>query len=421
MRSHLNNHDFAFDACVSGLCLAVLGAAFVAGCRSSPDARQERFMDNKSKVLETPEDDGVGVVKAAAPAAPRADSEMQLVLDELAKLGGKRIETLDAESAREQPTPADAVAKLVASGRVAKPAQSDVRVTDESIAGPAGPIEARVYAPQGNGPFPVIVYYHGGGWVIADLDTYDASARALCSGANAIVVASHYRQAPEHRFPAAHDDAFAAYKWTLENASAFRGDPSRVAVAGESAGGNLAAAVCLMARDAKIAQPKHQLLVYPVTSTSLDWPSVEENARAKPLNKAMLPWFIEQYAPSASSKEDPRLDLLSADLKGLPPATLITARIDPLHSQAVAFAEKLGTAGVSVDHRDYAGVTHEFFGMDAALSQAREAQAYACERLKRALGVGANVEDSVDARRGEALDAANERADAETRAADEPR
>ena len=150
---------------------------------------------------------------------------------------------------------------------------------------------------------------------------YDASARALCAGTNAIVVSSHYRQAPEHRFPAAHDDAFAAYRWVLSNAATIGGDPERVAVAGESAGGNLAAAVSLMARDGGIALPKHQLLVYPVTSTSLDWVSVEKHARAKPLNKAMLPWFLEQYAPSATRKEDPRLDLVNANLKGLPPTT----------------------------------------------------------------------------------------------------
>ena len=162
----------------------------------------------------------------------------------------------------------------------------------------ADPIAVRIYTPKGAGPFPVVVYYHGGGWVIADLDTYDASPRALANLANAVVVSSHYRQGPEHKFPAAHQDAFAAYRWVLANARSLKGDPSKVAVAGESAGGGLAAAVSMMARDSGAQMPVHQLLVYPIAGYDLNTPSYQENADAKPLNKAMMAWFFEKYLRS---------------------------------------------------------------------------------------------------------------------------
>ncbi|MBC7943818.1 MAG: alpha/beta hydrolase fold domain-containing protein, partial [Burkholderiales bacterium] len=180
----------------------------------------------------------------------KPDPQMQAVLDQLAALGGKPIETLSAEEARKQPTPADAVKALLQKQGKSTAPMPVAKVQDGEIPGPAGPIRARIYTPEGGGPLPVIVYYHGGGWVIANLDTYDASARALANAAKAIVVSSHYRQAPEHKFPAAHEDAFAAYQWVLNNAVAFNGNPNRVSVVGESAGGNLAAAVALMAREA---------------------------------------------------------------------------------------------------------------------------------------------------------------------------
>ena len=318
----------------------------------------------------------------------RANPEMQRVLDALDRLGGKPIETLEPEIARLQPTPADAVHALVAEGELQRPPTDGVSTEDSTIPGPAGPIPIRIYTPSGDGPFPVVVYYHGGGWVIADLDTYDGSARALASGARAIVVSSHYRQAPEHPFPAAHEDAFTAYRWVLANAPTFDGDADEVAVAGESAGGNMAASVCLMAREANVELPKHQLLIYPVTSTSLDWPSVEEFARAKPLSKAMLPWFLERYAPAGWAKSDPRLDLMGADVRSLPPATVIVAEIDPLRDEGLAFAQRLERAGVPVEVKQFSGVTHEFFGMTAALDAARQAQAFACTRLVRDLGAG---------------------------------
>ncbi|MES2461209.1 MAG: alpha/beta hydrolase [Armatimonadota bacterium] len=296
----------------------------------------------------------------------------------------KPIETLTPQEARKQPSPADGVKALLKKQNKSTAPEKVADVDNRSIDGPAGKIKVRIYRPEGAGPFPVIVYYHGGGWVIADLDTYDATPRALANAAQAVVISSHYRQAPEHKFPAAHEDAFAAYQWALNHASDLKGDPSRVAVAGESAGGNMAAAVCMMARDKNVKLPIHQLLVYPVADTAMDTESYRENADAKPLGKAGMEWFAKHAIP-ASAKSNPYLALVRApDLGGLPPATIITAQIDPLRSEGQAYADKLKAAGVAVAYRNYEGVAHEFFGMSVVVDKAKEAMSFATENLKAA-------------------------------------
>lgn len=316
---------------------------------------------------------------------PRPSTEMRAVLDQLAALGGKPIDTLSPKEARKQPTPADAVKALVKKQGKSTDPRAVGDVDDRGIQGPAGKIKIRVYRPKGDGPFPVVVYYHGGGWVIADLDSYDATARALSSGASCIVVSCHYRQAPEHKFPAAHEDAASAYDWVVKNCGSFKGDPSRVAVAGESAGGNLAAAVAIMARDGGAPRPVHQLLIYPVIGADMDTPSYRENADAKPLNKAMMEWFMSQVLRSPDDANDWKLSLLRApNLEGLPPATVITAQIDPLRSEGKAYAERLKESGVAVTYKNYEGVTHEFFGMAPVLAEARDAQSLAAEELRKA-------------------------------------
>lgn len=326
---------------------------------------------------------GLSVHVSHAQIPAKADPETQAVLDSLAELGPKPIETLDAKEARKQPSPADAVKALLKKEHKSDAVEKVADVDNKLIDGPAGKIRIRIYTPAGPGPFPVIVYYHGGGFVIANLDTYDSSPRALANATGAIVVSSHYRQGPEHKFPAAHEDALAAYRWTLTHAADFKGDPTRVAVAGESAGGNLAAAVAMMARDQNLQKPVHQLLVYPVVSNDLTTPSYQENAHAKPLNKAMMAWFFEKAATPADAK-DPRLNLLNIpNLTGLPAATIITAQIDPLRSEGETFAMKLKAAGVPVAYRNFDGVTHEFFGMGAVVHQSKEAVAFAAEELKK--------------------------------------
>jgi acetyl esterase len=320
------------------------------------------------------------------------DKDMAEVLVELQMLGVKPIETLSATEARQQPTPADAVkAVLKKHGRPTEP-EAVAKVQDRTVPGPGGEIPVRVYTPAGTGPMPIIVYFHGGGFVIATNDVYDATPRALTNGAKAIVVSVEYRKAPEHKFPAAHDDAFAAYRWILKNGASLGGDPKRVAVAGESAGGNLAANVAILARDQRERYPTHLLLVYPVASSSTSSESYVKYADARPLNKAMMSWFTGQYFRSPADAQDPRINLLAAKLIGLPETTIINAEIDPLLSDGEALAKKLKEAEVSVKQKTYGGVTHEFFGMGAVVGDAKDAMELACERLRASLEGARRVE-----------------------------
>ncbi len=322
----------------------------------------------------------------------RADRDMRHVLRQLEALGPRPLETLTPEEARMQPTPADAVKALLRKHGRTPVALPVARVVDRTIPGPAGEIPVRVYVPHGTGPFPVIVYTHGGGWVIATNDTYDASARGLCDAVNAVVVSVEYRKAPEHRFPAAHQDAFAADHWVLQNAAELGGDPERVAVAGESAGGNLAVSIALLARDNGLPLPAHVLAVYPIADGHTDSPSYLENADAKPLNRPMMQWFFSHYLRSPADADHPLISLVRADLHGLPPTTIITAEIDPLRSDGERLAEELRAAGVQVDYHTHAGVTHEFFGMSMVVKDAAKALAQAAAGLERSLAAPAMAE-----------------------------
>lgn len=318
--------------------------------------------------------------------AGEPDPQMKAVLDELQSLGGKPIETLTAEEARKQPSPTDAVMALMKKQdkkgpeKVADVDNISIKLSDHDLKG-------RVYKPAGDGPFPVILYIHGGGWVIADLDTYDATPRALANAVGAIVISTHYRQAPEFKFPAAHEDAFGAYQWVLENGHRWNGNTKQVAVVGESAGGNMAASVCIMAQAKGMQMPVHQVLIYPVADTGMDTPSYKENADAKPLNAPMMKWFADQTFAKPEDAMDPKVALLKAKtLAGLPPATIVTAGIDPLRSEGEMLAKKLEGDGVAVSYKNYGGVTHEFFGMAAVVDKAKEAQEFVAGELKKAFG-----------------------------------
>jgi acetyl esterase len=313
------------------------------------------------------------------------DPAMQKVLDALKQLGPKPIETLSAEDARKQPLPADAVKALMKKENIAAPSsQTSVSVQHLEMNGPQGPVPLHVYTPAGTGPFPVLLYFHGGGFVIAQTADYDASPRALAEGAGAVVVAVDYHRAPEHKFPAAPNDAYAAYQWVREHAAEIGGDPQQIAIAGESAGGNLATVVCMMARNRNEEMPLHQLLIYPVVDNDMNRESYRINAKAKPLNKAMMKWFFGHYASPRDALNPYALPMKAGTLADLPDATIITAEIDPLRSEGQAYAERLLSSGVAVVHRDYPGVTHEFFGMGAVVPAAREAERFASDRLKQA-------------------------------------
>lgn len=352
--------------------LAVAAAALPLQATAADDQRHSKVTKGAQKAL----------------AEVRADADMQQVLDTFAAFNGKAIEKITVPEARAQPTVTDAVNVLLKKqGRPTDPEQlvPGVKAADRKVAGSAGPLDATVYTPAGAGPFPVITYFHGGGWVIADRKVYDGGARGLAKAANAVVVSVDYRRAPEAKFPAQWDDALAAYQWVAANAAELNGDPQRLALAGESAGGNLAVATAIAAKGSPTA-PKAVLAVYPVAQTSLNTPSYLANAIAAPLNRAMIPWFLDKLLRSEADKQDPRLDLVHADLQGLPPVTIVNADIDPLQSDGAELESALKKAGVPVERRNFNGVTHEFFGMAAVVAKAKEAQAYAGQRLTAAFG-----------------------------------
>ena len=262
----------------------------------------------------------------------------------------------------------------------------DVATTDGTLPGPAGDIRYRLYRPEGEGPLPMLVYYHGGGWVAGDLETHDHLCRMLCAGSGCLVISIDYRLAPEHRFPAAVDDSVAAYEWVVENAASLGGDPARIAVGGDSAGGNLAAVVCLVERDSGGRQPDFQLLIYPGTDMTMSQPSIEENAEGYLLVKEQMVWFNDHYVPDPQDRLDPRASPLHAvSHEGLAPALVISAEFDPLRDESTAYVEKLRAAGVPAELSEYKGAIHAFVQFAPMMSIGQRAADEACAALRSAL------------------------------------
>lgn len=360
--------------------------ATVVSCKKEPAKDIPAETVNDSIVSENK---GVEL-KPAGPAptwAPDIEPEMAVVIEKLVSLGGKPIETLTAKEARMQPTPTDAVKAVMQEHNISMPlALCDTIGKDIPVTG--GKTHIRIYTPKAaKASLPVIVYYHGGGFVIANLDVYNGGAQGLCELTGAIVVSVEYPKGPEHKFPAAHSVAFDAYQWVLKNAQSFNGNAAKIAVAGESAGGNLAANVSLMARDKKIMVPLYAVLVYPVANNDMNAESYTKYADAKPLNKAMMGWFVKNYLSNMAQSADSRISLVNANLKGFPPTLIIGAEIDPLQSEGKLLSEKLEAAKVDTDYELYTGVTHEFFGMAVIIPQAKAAQELAASKLKAALGL----------------------------------
>ncbi|WP_242096603.1 alpha/beta hydrolase [Sphingomonas sp. CROZ-RG-20F-R02-07] len=319
---------------------------------------------------------------------PVAAADMQAVLDQLARLGSKPIETLTPAEARIQASAADAVRAVMR--RKGLPTAPDPAVTTRDLPYGSDPMHyARIYTPVAatGASMPVIVYYHGGGWVLADVTAYDALPRLFSRQLNAIVVSVEYRHAPEFKFPAQHDDAFAAYRWVLRNAASWGGDTARLALAGEGAGGNLAIATAIRARDDGLTRPVHVLAVDPIANSSMALPSRMDAANARPLNGAMLNWFAYYETNRTADLQDSRLNLVGADLHGLPPTTIVNAQIDPLRSDGETLAAAMKAAGDTVEQRTFPGVTHAMFGMGAIVRGAYDADRYAIARLRRALGI----------------------------------
>lgn len=315
---------------------------------------------------------------------PRVDPDMQRLLDTWLAFRGRPVETLTAAEARSQPGLQAAVPILLK--KLGKPTapQSVAKVTTMRLPGAAGDLPARVYTPAGKGPFPVLLYFHGGGWVLGGVGDFDASARALANAGGCLVVSVGYRQAPEHPYPAALLDAYASYLHLLGNAAEYDGDPRRIAVGGEGSGANLAAAVCLMAMEKRDRLPIHQLLICPITAVSFDTPSYRRNANARPYSKAAMQWFFRQYLTKKSQSQSPYVAILGKSAVDLPPATVIVAELDPLASEGEAYHKHLLDSAVDSSLGVYSGVTADFFGTGAVVAKARKAVQFSGKRLRKA-------------------------------------
>ncbi len=237
------------------------------------------------------------------------------------------------------------------------------KVEDRKIPGPGGPLRVRIITPQapGQGPLPVVVYFHGGGWVLGNIESHEGICRAVANAGSVIVVTVDYRRAPEHRFPAAAEDAYAATLWAADHAAEFGGDPRRIAVAGDSAGGNLAAVTCLMARDRGTPSVQFQVLLYPITDADLNNQSYTAYAEGFFLTRAEMAWYWDHYVDNKADRRHPHASpSRAADLRSLPPALVITAEFDVLRDEGEAYARQLEAAGVAVKLRRYDGMIHGF-------------------------------------------------------------
>jgi acetyl esterase len=304
------------------------------------------------------------------------DPQARAVLDQMAATGGPPINELSVNDARQ------ASAALAAMQDLPEPVGS---VEDRTLLGPGGAIPVRIYVPFGKGPFPVLIYFHGGGWVIGDLESSDGLCRILTNAAGCIVVSVDYRLAPEHPFPAAADDAYHATLWAATNASSFGGDPSRIALCGDSAGGNLAAVVAQMARDRGKPAICFQLLIYPVTDAACDTPSYSENAEGYFLTRDAMQWFWNHYVQRDADRNHPYASPLRAsNLAGLPAALVITAEFDPLRDEGERYAERMRAAGIPVQLIRYDGMIHGFFTMSAMIDRGRIAIQQSAAALRTA-------------------------------------
>jgi acetyl esterase len=307
------------------------------------------------------------------------DPQAQVLLDQLAAMGGKQLHEMTPDEARLM------IATLHTMTGGAPPAVAHVE--DRRVPVDGGAIPVRLYRPAGATPLPLVVYFHGGGWVIGSIETHDAVCRDLANAAGCAVASVDYRLAPEHRFPVAAEDCYAATRWLGAHAGELGVDAARIAVGGDSAGGNLAAVVAQLARDRGGPALAFQLLIYPATDAACDAPSHRENADGYLLTADAMTWFWGHYlGGDASLKADPRCSPLRAgDFRGLPPALVVTAEYDPLRDEGEAYGALLRDAGVPVTVSRYPGMIHGFFAMGAFLDQGRAAVADAARALRTAL------------------------------------
>lgn len=298
------------------------------------------------------------------------DPQAQFVIDMFAAVEMPPFSELSAEAMRasmSQPLPEEL--------------EPVAKVDNRRVPGPDSDIPVRIYWPSEAKGLPILMYYHGGGFVVGNLDSHDTICRAITNKADTIVISVDYRLAPEHKFPAAPEDCYAATVWAAENVSALGGDATRVSIGGDSAGGNLAAVVALMLKERNGPSIAHQILLYPVTDNNLETKSYLDNAEGYFLTRDMMEWFWGHYVEDDGSH--PHASPLRADdLSGLPRALVITAQYDPLRDEGQAYAKRLVEAGVDVEQKEYPGMIHGFATMVGVLDQASESLAQIANRLK---------------------------------------
>ena len=311
------------------------------------------------------------------------DPHARAFLDQMQAAGIRQAHEMTVEEAR-----AASLARVRLAGGTPTPVD---RVEDRAVPSPDGDVPVRLFAPASDEPLPVLAYFHGGGWIRGSIETHEAACREIANRARLLIVSVEYRLAPEGRFPAAAEDCFAVTRWLAAHAGKWGGDGSRLAVGGDSAGGNLAAVVSQMARDRGGPPIAFQLLVYPVVEANFETPSYRDNAEGYMLTRRDMQHYWDLYAPTAADRANPYAAPLLGDLSGLPPALVILAEYDPLKSEGDAYAAKLREAGVPVDHTVYPGMIHGFFSGFAAFDQGKAAVTQAADALREALMAKATV------------------------------
>jgi acetyl esterase len=307
------------------------------------------------------------------------DPQVKAILEEDAARGLPPYNELEPDAARKQ---------MLDLSPPVDPQLAAGRLEERLIPGPQSSIPLRLYYPHGDPPYALQVYYHGGGWVIGDLETHDALCQALAKTSECLVVAVDYRLAPEHPYPAAVEDAYAATCWAADNAVSLDADPRRLAVIGDSAGGTLATVVSMMARDKGGPEISLQVLIYPITDYNFDTPSYLKNERGYMLSREMMQWFWNHYLEDTAVAGHPYVSPLQAqNLDGLPQAMILTAEYDPLCDEGQAYARKLQACGINTTHSHYEGMIHGFIRMTARLDQAKRALEEVSGKIKATLRV----------------------------------
>ena len=304
------------------------------------------------------------------------DPQVATLLQQLALVGAPKLPTLSPSEARKQ---AELILPL-AGDPIAVGSVRDISIPVDGAA-----IGARVYAPESEGPHPVVVFFHGGGWVICNLDTHDNIARSICRDADAVVVSVDYRMGPEHRFPTAVHDCFAATRWVAENASSLGADSSRLAVCGDSAGGNLSAVVSQIARDHGGPAISYAALIYPAVNMTTEGGSLDENATGYFLETDHMEWYMSHYLTEAERSDVLASPLLNENLANLPPCFIATCEYDPLRDEGEAYADALRANGVHVASKRYDGLIHAAANLTGVLDGGRQLVADVSAHLHAAL------------------------------------